>query len=88
MTDSGGLQEEAPSLSKPVLVLRETTERIEGIKYGTSKLIGTNNNNIYKEADELLKNKSLYLKMSKANNPYGDGKASEKILKKCLTFLL
>ncbi len=69
MTDSGGLQEEAPSLGKPVLVLRETTERIEGIKYGTSKLIGTDFNNVYMEANELLNNKSLYLKMSQAKNP-------------------
>ena len=87
MTDSGGLQEEAPSLGKPVLVFRETTERIEGIKYGTSKLIGTNINNVFNEANRLLKNKKLYLQMSQAKNPYGNGDASEKILQKCLTFL-
>lgn len=80
LTDSGGVQEEAPSLGKPVLVLRDTTERPEGIKAGTLKLVGTNEDNIYKEIRELLNNKSMYNKMSKASNPYGDGKASKKIV--------
>lgn len=80
LTDSGGLQEEAPSLGKPVLVLRDTTERPEGITAGTLKLVGTNTETIYKEAKELLTNKASYEKMSKASNPYGDGTASEKIV--------
>lgn len=80
MSDSGGVQEEAPSLGKPVLVLRDTTERPEGIDAGTLKLVGTDEENIYKEAKELLTNKKAYDKMSKASNPYGDGHASERIV--------
>ncbi len=80
MSDSGGIQEEAPSLGKPVLVLRDTTERPEGIEAGTLKLAGTNEENIYKLAKELLENKNEYEKMSKASNPYGDGHASERIV--------
>ena len=80
MTDSGGIQEEAPGLVKPVLVLRDTTERPEGIDAGTLKLVGTNEDVIYKEAKELLSNKKSYDKMSKATNPYGDGHASERIV--------
>lgn len=81
LTDSGGIQEEAPSLGKPVLVLRNTTERPEGIKAGTLKLVGTDEDVIYKEVLKLLNNKSEYDKMSKASNPYGDGHASERIVK-------
>ena len=80
MSDSGGVQEEAPSLGKPVLVLRDTTERPEGIDAGTLKLVGTDENNIYKEAKLLLSDKNEYEKMSKASNPYGDGHASERIV--------
>ena len=80
MSDSGGIQEEAPSLGKPVLVLRDTTERPEGIEAGTLKLAGTNEENIYKLAKKLLENKNEYEKMSKASNPYGDGYASERIV--------
>ena len=80
MSDSGGVQEEAPSLGKPVLVLRNTTERPEGIEAGTLKLVGTDENNIYKETKELLINNEEYNKMSKASNPYGDGHASERIV--------
>ena len=80
LTDSGGIQEEAPSLGKPVLVLRDTTERPEGIAAGTLKLVGTDEEVIYEETKELLTNKKLYDKMSKASNPYGDGKASERIV--------
>ncbi|WP_050608321.1 non-hydrolyzing UDP-N-acetylglucosamine 2-epimerase [Clostridium niameyense] len=80
MTDSGGLQEEAPHLGKPVLVLRNVTERPEAIKVGTVKLTGTNVNNILTLANELIKNKESYNLMSKAINPYGDGKASERIV--------
>ena len=79
LTDSGGIQEEAPSLGKPVLVLRDTTERPEGIKAGTLKLTGTDEETIYKETKKLLTNKEAYNKMSKASNPYGDGHASERI---------
>ena len=79
LTDSGGIQEEAPSLGKPVLVLRDTTERPEGIKAGTLKLAGTDEENIYNLTKELLVNKDEYEKMSKASNPYGDGKASKRI---------
>ena len=76
LTDSGGIQEEAPSLGKPVLVMRESTERPEAIKAGTVKLIGTNQREIIKMVNQLLENKELYKKMSKAHNPYGDGLAS------------
>ncbi|WP_267384831.1 non-hydrolyzing UDP-N-acetylglucosamine 2-epimerase [Cyanobacterium sp. uoEpiScrs1] len=81
LTDSGGLQEEAPSLGKPVLVLRDTTERPEAIEAGTAKLVGTNSQNILKETGELLSNKNTYEKMANAINPFGDGKASDRILK-------
>ena len=80
LTDSGGIQEEAPSLGKPVLVLRDTTERPEGIKAGTLKLVGTDEETIYNETKKLLIDKKEYEKMSKASNPYGDGHASEKIV--------
>ena len=79
MSDSGGVQEEAPSLGKPVLVLRDTTERPEGIDAGTLKLVGTDEDNIYEEAKKLLTDKHEYERMSKASNPYGDGHASERI---------
>ena len=79
LTDSGGIQEEAPSLGKPVLVLRDTTERPEGIDAGTLKLAGTDEETIYKLTKELLEDKKEYEKMSKASNPYGDGKASKRI---------
>lgn len=80
LTDSGGIQEEAPSLGKPVIVLRDTTERPEGIKAGTLKLAGTDEEVIYNMIDELLSDKNEYDRMSKASNPYGDGKASERIV--------
>lgn len=80
LSDSGGIQEEAPSLGKPVLVLRDTTERPEGIKAGTLKLVGTNEDIIYNETKKLLLDKKEYNKMSKASNPYGDGKASKYIV--------
>lgn len=80
ITDSGGLQEEAPSLGKPVLVVREETERPEGIEAGTAKLVGTQYDNIYRELDILLSNEEEYYKMANAVNPYGDGKASERIV--------
>jgi UDP-N-acetylglucosamine 2-epimerase (non-hydrolysing) len=79
MTDSGGLQEEAPHLGKPVLVLRDVTERPEAVDYGTVKLVGTDVDKIVNEANLLLNDKVAYEKMSKAVNPYGDGKASERI---------
>lgn len=79
LTDSGGIQEEAPSLGKPVLVMRDTTERPEGIAAGTLKLVGTEEETIYKEFSRLLSDKGEYEAMSKASNPYGDGHACERI---------
>lgn len=79
LTDSGGVQEEAPSLGKPVLVMRDTTERPEGVKAGTLKLVGTDEETIYQNFKELLLNKETYDKMSKASNPYGDGFACKRI---------
>lgn len=79
LTDSGGIQEEAPSLGKPVLVMRDTTERPEGIAAGTLKLVGTDEENIYKTFKLLLEDKKEYEKMSQASNPYGDGFASKRI---------
>ena len=81
MSDSGGIQEEASSLGKPVLVLRETTERPEGVSAGSLKLVGTDYKDILCEGTNLLNNKKKYEKMSKASNPYGDGLASKKIVK-------
>nr|SUY22548.1 UDP-N-acetylglucosamine 2-epimerase [Clostridioides difficile] len=80
MTDSGGIQEEAPSLGKPVLVLRDKTERTEGIEAKTLKLVGTNEDRIYNSVSDLLINKDNYVQMSKASNPYGDGNASKYIV--------
>ncbi len=79
LTDSGGIQEEAPSLGKPVLVMRDTTERPEGIKAGTLKLVGTNEDVIYYSFKQLLEDKAEYAKMSNASNPYGDGFACKRI---------
>ena len=79
LTDSGGIQEEAPSLGKPVLVMRDTTERPEGIKAGTLKLVGTNEETIYNEFKKLLTDEEEYKKMSTASNPYGDGNACKRI---------
>lgn len=79
LTDSGGIQEEAPSLGKPVLVMRDTTERPEGIAAGTLKLVGTEEKTIYNEFSRLLSDREEYDAMSKASNPYGDGHACERI---------
>ena len=79
LTDSGGIQEEAPSLGKPVLVMRDTTERPEGVAAGTLKLVGTDEDSIYREFSRLLSDKNEYAAMSQASNPYGDGHASERI---------
>ena len=87
LTDSGGLQEEAPSFGKPVLVLRTSTERQEAISAGTAKLIGTDSENIFNETNALLNDISLYNSMTKKINPYGDGCSSEKIIDICLDFL-
>ena len=81
LTDSGGIQEEAPSLGKPVLVMRDTTERPEGVKAGVAKLVGTDTKKIIFETEKLLTDESEYKKMSNAINPYGDGKTSDKIVK-------
>ena len=79
LTDSGGIQEEAPSLGKPVLVMRDTTERPEGIKAGTLKLVGTKEEVICRNLEKLLKEHEMYDKMAHASNPYGDGFASSRI---------
>lgn len=79
LTDSGGIQEEAPSLGKPVLVMRDTTERPEGVEAGTLKLVGTEEENVYTECKKLLIDNELYNSMSEAKNPYGDGHSSERI---------
>lgn len=79
LTDSGGIQEEAPSLGKPVLVMRDTTERPEGIEAGTLKLVGTNEETIYREFTRLLDDRKAYEEMAHAENPYGDGHACERI---------
>ena len=79
LTDSGGIQEEAPSLGKPVLVMRDTTERPEGIQAGTLKLVGTEEETIYEEFSRLLTDNEEYIAMTRASNPYGDGHASERI---------
>ena len=86
MSDSGGLQEEAPHLGKPVLVLRDVTERPEAIEAGTVKLVGTDKKVILKEVEKLLLDKEYYLEMSKAINPYGDGKASYRIVNSILHY--
>ena len=80
ITDSGGVQEEAPSLGKPVLVMREETERPEAVECGTVKLVGTNSDIIEKEVSKLLTNQEHYSSFSNKMNPYGDGKSSERIV--------
>ncbi|MDU7099414.1 MAG: UDP-N-acetylglucosamine 2-epimerase, partial [Enterobacter sp.] len=80
LTDSGGIQEEAPSLGKPVLVMRETTERPEAVKAGTVRLVGTNAELIVEEVTRLLHDDETYQAMSRAHNPYGDGQACGRIL--------
>lgn len=81
LTDSGGIQEEAPSLGKPVLVMRDTTERPEAVKAGTVKLVGSNFDKILEECSVLLENHDIYTAMSKAHNPYGDGSSCQRIVK-------
>lgn len=86
LTDSGGLQEEAPALGKPVLVLRDVTERPEGVEAGTVRIVGTSQNKIYREAKKLIVDDREYNKMAEAINPYGDGYASERIYKSLLYY--
>jgi UDP-N-acetylglucosamine 2-epimerase (non-hydrolysing) len=86
LTDSGGVQEEAPSLGKPVLVMRDTTERPEAVEAGTVKLVGTDAAEIVKHVNLLLTDKAVYDKMAQAHNPYGDGKACEKIVKVTIVY--
>jgi UDP-N-acetylglucosamine 2-epimerase (non-hydrolysing) len=88
LTDSGGLQEEAPGLGKPVLVLREVTERPEGVAAGTVKLVGPNRRKIVEETAKLLDDRAEYERMSRAINPYGDGQASERIVAKLRSMAL
>ena len=80
LTDSGGIQEEAPGLGKPVLVMRDTTERPEAVEAGTVRLVGTDYDCIVKGVSDLLEDAELYARMSQAVNPYGDGHASERII--------
>jgi len=80
LTDSGGLQEEAPSLAKPVLLLREVSERPEGVKAGTVRIVGLSKERIFRETCKLIDNKRMYNRMAKSVNPYGDGKASQRIV--------
>lgn len=87
ITDSGGIQEEAPSLGKPVLVMRDVTERMEGVQSGNALLVGTNTERIVEEATKLLTNDQHYRQMSEAANPYGDGKSAERIIQSLLTEL-
>ncbi|CAK6699303.1 UDP-N-acetylglucosamine 2-epimerase [Synechococcus sp. CBW1107] len=87
LTDSGGLQEEAPALGKPVLVLRRTTERPEAVEAGTARLIGTNRGDILREASRLLEDPAAYAVMAQAHNPFGDGQASGRILEAARSFL-
>jgi len=79
LTDSGGVQEEAPSLGKPVLIIRDVTERIEGVIAGTAKIVGTNTEKIVENVSVLLRDRKEYEKMARSVNPYGDGKACERI---------
>ena len=81
LTDSGGLQEEAPALGKPVLIMRNETERQEGVEEGIARVIGTESENIVRETDLLLNDREEYSRMSRAVNPYGDGRASERIVR-------
>ena len=81
MTDSGGVQEEAPSLGKPVLIMRQTTERPEGVKAGVAKVVGTDSARIVTQVEKLLHNPRAYTRMASAKNPYGDGKAAARIVK-------
>ncbi|MCR5211078.1 MAG: UDP-N-acetylglucosamine 2-epimerase (non-hydrolyzing), partial [Lachnospiraceae bacterium] len=87
LTDSGGIQEEAPSLGKPVLVMRDTTERPEGVAAGTLRLVGTDERRIYDSCAELLESEAKYNEMSRANNPYGDGHASRRIAEVLMDYL-
>jgi len=87
LTDSGGVQEEAPGLGKPVLVMREVTERPEAVKAGTVKLVGTDRRKIVREMTRLLTDKAAYRRMSRAHNPYGDGRAAPRIADECVRFL-
>jgi len=86
LTDSGGVQEEAPSLGKPVLVMRDTTERPEAVDAGTVKLVGTDTDLIVREASTLLDDDAAYDSMARAHNPYGDGIASQRIRDALLNF--
>ena len=86
LTDSGGVQEEAPSLGIPVVVLRDTTERPEGVEAGTAILVGTNKEKIVSTTEKLINDKKYYSKISQSINPYGTGQASEKILQTVLNY--
>jgi UDP-N-acetylglucosamine 2-epimerase len=81
VTDSGGVQEEAPSLGKPVVVIRDTTERQEAVEAGTARLVGTNSERLVHEVEALLDDSGAYNAMSRTHNPYGDGQASQRIVR-------
>lgn len=87
LTDSGGIQEEAPSLGKPVLVMRDTTERPEAVEAGTARLVGTDPARIENEIKNLLEDPQAYLQMSRSRNPYGDGMAAERICQAVMRYL-
>lgn len=87
LTDSGGIQEEAPSLGKPVLIMRDTTERPEALEVGSGKLVGTDSKAIIEEVARLLTDRDAYMLMTKAQNPYVDGHAAERIVEACIKFL-
>ena len=87
LTDSGGVQEEAPSLGKPVLVMRETTERPEAVKAGTVRLVGTDCEKIVREVSRLITDSKGYDRMARAHNPYGDGHATQRIVMACRDFI-
>ena len=87
LTDSGGVQEEAPSLGKPVLVLRTTTERPEGVTAGAAQLVGTDRDTIVAAANRLLDDRAAYAAMAKVENPYGDGRAAQRIAESCGVFV-
>ncbi len=87
LTDSGGLQEEAPTFGKPVFILRNSTERVEALNSGTAKLVGTNTDNIFESVNEIINNDAIYKSMTNIRNPFGDGNASKRIVEHCLNYI-
>ena len=87
LTDSGGLQEEAPTFGKPVFILRDSTERVEAVNCGAAKIVGTKTSKIFYEVNNILNDDFLYSKMSNVKNPFGDGNSSKKIVEECIKFI-